>query len=123
MHIRRFITSKFIFYKHSKLLLQVYFWVFSLSFHKNCTVYVNLYVNLQVVQLLAISFIHFIFLQYPHFLKRNRNNLQIMIQRRKRYKTRAILGFKTLSVGLVNLSEVRFIGISNTVALPSKTVW
>lgn len=47
----------------------------------------------------------FIFTQYPHFLKRSRNNVQIMIQRRKRYKTRAILGFKTLAVGLVNLSE------------------
>lgn len=45
-------------------------------------------------------------LQYPHFLKRSRNNVQIMIQRRKRYKTRAILGFKTLAVGLVNLSEI-----------------
>ncbi|XP_046847562.1 phosphofurin acidic cluster sorting protein 1-like isoform X2 [Xenia sp. Carnegie-2017] len=45
-------------------------------------------------------------LQYPHFLKRSRNNVQIMIQRRKRYKARPILGFKTLALGLVNLSEI-----------------
>jgi len=45
-------------------------------------------------------------LQYPHFLKRNGNQLQIIIQRRKRYKTRAILGFKTLPFGLINMAEV-----------------
>lgn len=45
-------------------------------------------------------------LQYPHFLKRNGNNLQIMLQRRKRYKNRAILGFKTLAGGIINMAEV-----------------
>ena len=45
-------------------------------------------------------------LQYPHFLKRSGNQLQIMIQRRKRYKHRAILGFKTLAFGLINMAEV-----------------
>lgn len=45
-------------------------------------------------------------LQYPHFLKRDANRLQIMLQRRKRYKNRTILGYKTLAVGLINMSEV-----------------
>ncbi|CAG2105609.1 unnamed protein product [Medioppia subpectinata] len=45
-------------------------------------------------------------LQYPHFLKRNGNQLQIMVQRRKRYKNRAILGFKTLAFVLINMAEV-----------------
>ncbi|KAF2362058.1 Phosphofurin acidic cluster sorting protein 1 [Trinorchestia longiramus] len=45
-------------------------------------------------------------LQYPHFLKRDGNSLQILLQRRKRYKNRTILGFKTLAVGLVNMAQV-----------------
>lgn len=45
-------------------------------------------------------------LQYPHFLKGDNNNLRIMLQRRKRYKNRTILGFKTLAVGQINMSEV-----------------
>uniref|UniRef100_A0A8C4PHL8 Phosphofurin acidic cluster sorting protein 1 n=1 Tax=Equus asinus asinus TaxID=83772 RepID=A0A8C4PHL8_EQUAS len=45
-------------------------------------------------------------LQYPHFLKRDANKLQIMLQRRKRYKNRTILGYKTLAVGLINMAEV-----------------
>ncbi|XP_029470501.1 phosphofurin acidic cluster sorting protein 1 [Rhinatrema bivittatum] len=45
-------------------------------------------------------------LQYPHFLKRDANKLQIMLQRRKRYKNRTILGYKTLAMGLINMSEV-----------------
>ncbi|EDO33818.1 predicted protein, partial [Nematostella vectensis] len=45
-------------------------------------------------------------LQYPHFIKRNGNNLQVMLQRRKKYKNRAILGFKTLAVGLVDMGQV-----------------
>lgn len=45
-------------------------------------------------------------LQYPHFLKRSGNQLQIMLQRRKRYKNRAILGFKTLAGGIINMAEV-----------------
>ncbi|XP_054759326.1 phosphofurin acidic cluster sorting protein 2-like [Lytechinus pictus] len=48
-------------------------------------------------------------LQYPHFLKRDGNKLRIMLQRRKRYKNRTILGYKTLAVGLINMSEVRFL--------------
>lgn len=45
-------------------------------------------------------------LQYPHFLKKNDNQLQILLQRRKRYKNRAMLGFKTLASGIVDLTEV-----------------
>ncbi|XP_033835550.1 phosphofurin acidic cluster sorting protein 2 isoform X1 [Periophthalmus magnuspinnatus] len=45
-------------------------------------------------------------LQYPHFLKRDSNRLQIMLQRRKRYKNRTILGYKTLAVGVINMAEV-----------------
>nr|XP_034959335.1 phosphofurin acidic cluster sorting protein 2 isoform X10 [Zootoca vivipara] len=45
-------------------------------------------------------------LQYPHFLKREGNKLQIMLQRRKRYKNRTILGYKTLAMGSVNMVEV-----------------
>jgi len=45
-------------------------------------------------------------LQYPHFLKREGNTLQIMLQRRKKYKNRTILGYKTLAVGIINMSHV-----------------
>lgn len=45
-------------------------------------------------------------LQYPHFLKREGNKLQIMLQRRKKYKNRTILGYKTLAVGEINMSQV-----------------
>ncbi|XP_014062787.2 phosphofurin acidic cluster sorting protein 1 isoform X1 [Salmo salar] len=45
-------------------------------------------------------------LQYPHFLKRDANKLQIMLQRRKRYKNRTILGYKTLALGHINMAEV-----------------
>uniref|UniRef100_A0A4W3JZR3 Phosphofurin acidic cluster sorting protein 2 n=1 Tax=Callorhinchus milii TaxID=7868 RepID=A0A4W3JZR3_CALMI len=45
-------------------------------------------------------------LQYPHFLKREGNKLQIMLQRRKRYKNRTILGYKTLAVGSISMAEV-----------------
>lgn len=45
--------------------------------------------------------------QYPHFLKRDSNRLHVMLQRRKRYKNRTFLGYKTLAVGVVNMAEVR----------------
>ncbi|XP_041353402.1 phosphofurin acidic cluster sorting protein 2-like isoform X2 [Gigantopelta aegis] len=45
-------------------------------------------------------------LQYPHFIKRDGNRLQVMLQRRKKYKNRTILGFKTLAIGQVNMSHV-----------------
>uniref|UniRef100_T1IQR1 Phosphofurin acidic cluster sorting protein 2 n=1 Tax=Strigamia maritima TaxID=126957 RepID=T1IQR1_STRMM len=50
---------------------------------------------------LALSFSF----QYPHFLKREGNKLQILLQRRKRYKNRTMLGFKTLAVGTVGMAE------------------
>lgn len=45
-------------------------------------------------------------LQYPHFLKRGGNVLQIRLQRRKRYRNRPIGGYKTLVVGKVDMSQV-----------------
>ncbi|XP_055492266.1 phosphofurin acidic cluster sorting protein 2-like isoform X3 [Leucoraja erinacea] len=45
-------------------------------------------------------------LQYPHFLKRDANKLQILLQRRKRYKNRTILGYKTLAAGSIDMAEV-----------------
>jgi len=45
-------------------------------------------------------------LQYPHFLKREGNSLQVMLQRRKKYKNRTILGYKTLATGVINMSQV-----------------
>ncbi|EHH28225.1 hypothetical protein EGK_18614 [Macaca mulatta] len=50
-------------------------------------------------------------LQYPHFLKREGNKLQIMLQRRKRYKNRTILGYKTLAVGSISMAENRAPGL------------
>jgi hypothetical protein len=44
--------------------------------------------------------------QYPHFLKGDGNRLQIMLQRRKKYKNRTILGYKTLAAGHINMSQV-----------------
>merc|ERR1711953_654821 len=43
---------------------------------------------------------------YPHFLKREGNLLHIMLQRRKKYKNRTILGYKNLAVGIINMSQV-----------------
>lgn len=45
-------------------------------------------------------------LQYPHFVKRDGNLLQIMLQRKKRYKNRAILGYKTLAVANLDMSQI-----------------
>jgi len=45
-------------------------------------------------------------LQYPHFLKGDGNLLQIMLQRRKKYKNRTILGYKTLAAGHIDMSQV-----------------
>lgn len=45
-------------------------------------------------------------LQYPHFLKKSGNQLQVLLQRRKRYKNRAILGYKTLAGGTINMADV-----------------
>ncbi|XP_067031348.1 phosphofurin acidic cluster sorting protein 2-like [Acropora muricata] len=59
-------------------------------------------------------------LQYPHFLKRSGNNLQVMLQRRKKYKNRTILGFKTLAVGLVNMGQVLQHSVENQLKLYMK---
>uniref|UniRef100_A0A8C0D6T1 Phosphofurin acidic cluster sorting protein 2 n=1 Tax=Balaenoptera musculus TaxID=9771 RepID=A0A8C0D6T1_BALMU len=53
-----------------------------------------------------ISVVIAVKMQYPHFLKREGNKLQIMLQRRKRYKNRTILGYKTLAAGSVDMAEV-----------------
>ncbi|VDI04884.1 Hypothetical predicted protein, partial [Mytilus galloprovincialis] len=44
-------------------------------------------------------------LQYPHYLKRDGNNLQVMLQRRKKYKNRSILGYRILAIGQVNMDQ------------------
>ena len=48
-------------------------------------------------------------LQYPHFLKRDGNKLLILLQRRKRYKNRTMLGYKTLAEGVINMAQVSFV--------------
>uniref|UniRef100_A0AAY4A5A1 Phosphofurin acidic cluster sorting protein 2 n=1 Tax=Denticeps clupeoides TaxID=299321 RepID=A0AAY4A5A1_9TELE len=53
-----------------------------------------------------ISVVIAVKIQYPHFLKREGNKLQIMLQRRKRYKNRTILGYKTLAAGCIDMAEV-----------------
>ncbi|XP_022662315.1 phosphofurin acidic cluster sorting protein 1-like isoform X2 [Varroa jacobsoni] len=45
-------------------------------------------------------------LQYPHFIKRGGNQLVVMIQRKKKYKNRTMLGYKTLAQNTLNMCEV-----------------
>lgn len=45
-------------------------------------------------------------IQYLHFLKKDGNQLQVLLQRKKRYKNRAILGCKTLAAGVISKSHV-----------------
>ncbi|XP_070251153.1 phosphofurin acidic cluster sorting protein 2-like [Myotis yumanensis] len=45
-------------------------------------------------------------LEYPHFLKRGGNKLQIMLQQRKCNNNRTILGYKTLATGAIHMAEV-----------------
>ncbi|XP_077300386.1 phosphofurin acidic cluster sorting protein KrT95D isoform X2 [Arctopsyche grandis] len=45
-------------------------------------------------------------LQYPHFVKRDGNRLRILLQRRKKYKNRTILGYKTLAEGIIRMDQV-----------------
>ncbi|CDW52897.1 Pacs-1 domain containing protein [Trichuris trichiura] len=42
---------------------------------------------------------------YPHFVKKQNNRLLVMLQRRKKYKNRPMLGYKTLAVGAINLTD------------------
>lgn len=48
----------------------------------------------------------FSLIKYPHYLKRD-CKLQVMLQRRKKYKNKTILGYKTLAAGQVNMTHVR----------------
>nr|KAF6296548.1 hypothetical protein mMyoMyo1_014715 [Myotis myotis] len=45
-------------------------------------------------------------LEYPHFLKRKGNQLQIMLQQRKCSNNRTILGYRTLATGAVHMAEL-----------------
>ncbi|KAL5284951.1 PACS1 family protein [Megaselia abdita] len=45
-------------------------------------------------------------LQYPHFIKRDGNRLVILLQRRKKYKSRTILGYKTLAEGVIRMDGI-----------------
>ncbi|XP_059527702.1 phosphofurin acidic cluster sorting protein 2-like [Myotis daubentonii] len=45
-------------------------------------------------------------LEYPHFLKRKGNKLQIMLQQRKCNHNRTILGYRTLATGAVHMAEL-----------------
>ncbi|CAK5023920.1 unnamed protein product [Meloidogyne enterolobii] len=56
-------------------------------------------------------------IQYSHYVKRKSNNLQILIQRRKRYKNRQIPGFKTLAMGRLNLDEILQFGGSREIII------
>ena len=42
-------------------------------------------------------------------MKRSGNELQLLLQRRKRYKNRMILGYKTLAIGRINMSQVGYV--------------
>lgn len=39
-------------------------------------------------------------------MKKKNNLMYLMIQRKKKYKNRPILGYKTLAVGSINMTEV-----------------
>nr|KAF6283994.1 hypothetical protein mPipKuh1_010015 [Pipistrellus kuhlii] len=45
-------------------------------------------------------------LQYPHFLKREGNKLQIMLQQKKRLKNQTTLRYKTLAMGTIDMAEL-----------------
>uniref|UniRef100_L7N161 Phosphofurin acidic cluster sorting protein 2-like n=1 Tax=Myotis lucifugus TaxID=59463 RepID=L7N161_MYOLU len=45
-------------------------------------------------------------LEYPHFLKRGGNKLQIMLQQRKCNTNQTILGYKTLATGAIHMAEL-----------------
>ena len=74
----------------------------------NRQIYVKTVVHHNLYHFCDLLDLFFVF-QYPHFLKREGNQLHIMLQRRKKYKNRTILGFKTLAVGIINMSQVSFL--------------
>ncbi|EPQ03145.1 Phosphofurin acidic cluster sorting protein 2 [Myotis brandtii] len=45
-------------------------------------------------------------LQYPHFLKREGNKLQIMLQQRKCYNKGTILGYNSVALGAIDMAKV-----------------
>ena len=54
----------------------------------------------------AVFAFHLVHLQYPHFLKRGGNVLEIRLQRRKRVRNRPLGGYKTLARGKIEMSQV-----------------
>lgn len=56
-------------------------------------------------------------IQYCHYFKRKTNVIQILLQRRKRYKNRHIPGFKTLAIGYLNLNDILQMGGSREVRI------
>lgn len=66
-----------------------------------------LVIDISYLLVMSSLFWRFILIfQYPHFLKQDGNKLHVMLQRRKRYKNRTILGYKTLAEGIINMSQV-----------------
>ncbi len=61
-------------------------------------------------------------MQYPHFLKRGGNVLQIRLQRRKRYRNRPLGGYKSLAIGTVDMSSVLQHSFQGPVKLYSEKV-
>ncbi|XP_036276030.2 phosphofurin acidic cluster sorting protein 2-like, partial [Pipistrellus kuhlii] len=69
-------------------------------------------------------------LQYSHFLKGEGNKLQIMLEQRKHYKNRIVLGYKTLATGAIRMADVmrrnskcgQMLSLYSTVQEPSTKV-
>lgn len=58
---------------------------------------------------------------YPHFLKKDSNYLYFYIQRRKKYKSRTMLGYKTLAYAYIDLATVMQRPFSRDLPLYLKT--
>lgn len=59
-------------------------------------------------------------IQYSHFLTRDSNTLQILLQRRKKYKSKAVnLGYKTLAYCNVSLAQVSSPSFLNLIFITS----
>ncbi|KAK2705505.1 phosphofurin acidic cluster sorting protein 2-like [Artemia franciscana] len=61
-------------------------------------------ISLQSNGLLDVELFLSFSLQYAHYLKSRENKLQLIVQRRKRYKNHTMLGYKTLAVTSVDMS-------------------
>jgi len=44
--------------------------------------------------------------EYQHFTKNRSNNLYISLQKRKKYRARAVSGFKSIARGQINLDQI-----------------